>query len=298
MIKGINALSKVTEFVGWEECLDFVYIPEKLMVVFTIRISERKGQIYVLDYELYDSKNTHIKIPITDDMERTVKRQLDNLFIRTKLNQITIYTNINPQLNCRLLRIKNVPGSGIADFSPCGANRLITVSHEGTMTIYEFSLSGLNYGRIGEVGELQLDKKETCSCVDVCLKGRFLVITTKIKSKTANWRMGRILLFDLKDNSFKLIGTSDHRSQVDPTLQDSYFRSVSLYYYHGEYPLVVANSYLGDNSLHMLFFNGRKLVEYNEPCKIHNSYGSSLTVCDEKLMSVDENGNISRLEFR
>ena len=73
MIKGINALSKETDFIGWKECLDFAFFPNKNVAVFAIRKSDSSAKIFTLDYEAYNSNNTRIKVPLLDDPQPLFK---------------------------------------------------------------------------------------------------------------------------------------------------------------------------------------------------------------------------------
>lgn len=89
-LKGINALSKEIDFIGWEHCFDFQYYQEKSLVVCSIKVEEEKCEIYLLDVKDYVTVGSGILLPIgfLGIASKMIDRQGKNLYLRTALNEI------------------------------------------------------------------------------------------------------------------------------------------------------------------------------------------------------------------
>lgn len=89
-LKGINALSKEIDFIGWEHCLDFQYYKEKKIVVCSIKVEDEKCEVYFLDVKDYVTIGSGILLPIgfLASASKQIDRKGGNLYLRTDLNEI------------------------------------------------------------------------------------------------------------------------------------------------------------------------------------------------------------------
>jgi hypothetical protein len=95
-LKGINALSKEIDFISWEFCLDFQYYQDRKLVVCSIKTEEEKCEIYLVDVQDYVTIGSGVMLPIgfLGSTSKMMDRQGGNLYLKTDLNEISIYLNI------------------------------------------------------------------------------------------------------------------------------------------------------------------------------------------------------------
>ena len=135
---------------------------------------------------------------------------LNNLYIRTDYKCITVFGEVNHQLKCSSVRVRDVIGACIQDFAPLGMNRLVAVSTDALLSVYEFSLINHNYGLVGEPVQLEMSPKEIVTSLATCSLGKYLAVATKI-SRNSGFSLGRILLFKHEDEEISLLSAFDFR---------------------------------------------------------------------------------------
>jgi hypothetical protein len=296
-IKGINALSKEIDFIGWEECLDFVYYYEIGLCICCIKTGQLEAQIYTLDTKEYVTMSTGIKVFACEESIHLVRKQGLNLFVKTDKDCISVYFRVNDKLRGKIMRVKNIPGNNIADFRPVGMNRLATLSLDGVINMLEFSKIDSIYGQISVPFKLSLNKSERCHSLAVCPLGKYALVSIVRESSGKDLNSKLVFLeFDDQEGFSVLECVKFHNTDYDYE-DGSYFSGLSLDFYHGKYPLVLAQQYNSTGLLFSYIFNGENLIEYHEHYQLHNSPCLQLVKFEDTLNSVDENGNVSRIKF-
>lgn len=271
-IKGINALSKEIDFIGWEECLDYQYFPSKNISICCIKSEDgNHAELFTLNHEDYTTINTTIKVKIREDVLRIVKSQNENLYLKTGHKEITVYFDVDTKMRGKILRLHNFDGDEISDFVPVGLNRVIVLSLDGYLGYHEFDEKEALHGKISENFKFELLARERTNCVAVCPYGRFAAVSTVLNSNGKNL-LSRLFFLEIvkENNNFKTLEIIDYSATDYGKEEASCFSSLNLDFYHGDYPLLFA---LQQNSKNLLFsytFRGA-LNEYNEHYELHNS---------------------------
>lgn len=295
-IKGINALSKEIDFIGWDECLDFQFFEAKKMCVCCIKSEGSISEIFTLNLEDYTTINTAIKVRVKEDALRLVRSQGDNLYLKTNHKEITIYFDIDTKMRGKILRIHGFLGNEIVDFLPVGLNRMIVVTLDGNLGYHEFNEKDAVFGRISEKFELDLIDRERCNCITVCPYGKFAAVST-ILTEHGKDLLSRLFFLEItKDNHFEILEIVDYSATEYGKEDGSYFSCLSLEFYHGQYPLLLALQRSSKNLLFSYTFRGT-LNEYNEHYELHNSSCLMMKFFKNTLTSIDETGVISKIKF-
>lgn len=295
-IKGINALSKEIDFIGWEECLDFQYLESKKLCICCIKSEGTFCDIFTLNLQDYTTINTAIKVRIREEVLKIIKSQGDNLYLKTAMKEVSIYFDVDTKMRGKILRVRGFDGDEIADFVPVGMNRLFVAMLDGSLGYHEFSEKEAVFGKISHSFKLDLLKRERCNCVAVCPYGRYAAVST-VMTTYGKDLLSKLFFLEINENNdMDILEIIDYSAADFSTEDGSYFSSISLDFYHGDFPLVFAIQHNGRNMLFSYTFRG-SLNEYNEHYELHNSPCLNLKFSKNVLTSVDENGVISKVKF-
>ena len=299
-LKGINALSNEIDFIGWEECLDFVYYPFKKLIICAIKTSEDIAQLYTLDVRDYTTVSTGIKIPIMFECPRMIKSSGGQFYARTEVYQVTVYFKMDQNLNTRILKVDlEEEDSIIADFEPVGLNRLLIVSVDGKFSYYEFNLRMASFGKINkkERFSVRLKDGEQCNVVTMCSKAQYAGVGTLMDDGEKR-RLGKLYIYHVSDfGVFEMRDVIDFNKSQYAIHDGSFFGSLTMSLYYGEYPLVFACQTEGQGMMLSFKFNGKKLIRYHSPIKLYNAKSYMMSKSGSILTTVDYAGNISVIKF-
>ena len=296
-IKGINALSKEVEFTGWDECFDFTYFHEKNMCICCIKTEPNIADVYTLSFKEYTTINTSIKIPLHEEVSRVVRSLNDDLYLKTAEREVSIYFNANEKLRGKVMRINNIQGMNVADFLPIGVNRVVFLSVNGHLSLFEFNKFDFLFGQISNVFKLKLDRGERTNCISVCRKGMFIAVGS-VREVQGECLLSRLVLLGInQENDFEVLKIKDY-SRMELSMTDgSFFSDINLDFYHGGFPLIIAIQKNAQNLMFVYTFDGEDFHDYQEPYQLHTSNCIQLVRFERMLTTVDENGIISRISF-
>jgi hypothetical protein len=228
-----------------------------------------------------------------------------------------------------MIKISNIPGEEVTDFSPIGINRIITISGDGIISYFEFIPKTSFYGQIAisKKNFFNLEEDEICNVMSVCSKGHYMVVSTLKRSgnyDNIEQRLSRIFLLKIVDPtiikirkttstpgsnsknrkakiSFKILDTLDFRKSKFSNFDGSFISNINMQLYKGISPLILVCQHGAENMMFSFTIdsNTNKFKPFKNPVSIHKGYtqGWRSGLLGSMLTSIDDEGNIARIKF-
>lgn len=226
-----------------------------------------------------------------------------------------------------MIKISNIPGEEVTDFTPVGINRLMTISGDGIISYFEFTAKIFNYGKIAVSKKklFKLDEDEICNCLSVCSKGHYLVLATLKrlpKYDDLEHKLSRVFLLKIVDPtiiktrkttstpdkkskkpkiSFKILDTLDFRKSKFSKFDGSFISNINMQLYKGISPLILMCQHGAENMMFSFFIDEQtnKFKPFKNPISLHkgNTQGWRSGLLGSMLTSIDDEGNIARIKF-
>jgi len=259
------------------------------------------------NYENHQNTTTPVLLNIkgSTNIAKTLRysEKLDTLFVNIDDSKILIFTKFSKHYekgDFRYLIIETVQlnGEKIADFLPLMDNRLIILTKDGVLGVYEFSEktgeTEIKFIYRIEARETKTSLGEYFVSLAICPQNRFVIVTSAI-DKTQFSK--DLLLFGVSQNSGRLQQILRKDISESSMYQSERYGISFLDYYDG-FPVFVSTERVGSGSLFVEYFDGEKIRDLYGPLKkIMSDENHMVRLVDGVFFCFDVKGNLLRYEI-
>ena len=252
--------------------------------------------ILTFNTNLYQKTKTAIKMSGVLWTANVVRKSRDEsrLYIRTGSREITVFTEINPNLDGKNFKIEKIAGDKIGDFYPFSGNKVISASYDGFISVIELDFEAQTSKVLSET-KVDCEGGEYFRCGAVDPKGCYAAFATK-----KNGYISRLFFYAINDDfGVELKDVIDYKGTKYCKESSSNLSSLNLDFYNGEFPILAGLQELAQNYLFLYDFDGEKLSEYGDGNLegYHQNEVMRLRRFENALYSVDEDGVLRRASF-
>ena len=179
-----------------------------------------------------------------------------HLYINTFYNQIEVYFGVGQARPQKTLKLQNIPGNCITDFRPLKEDKLLVLSSNGLIMIYEISQEQFSYELVFKMkGRFGGEEYFTVTC-NVCRNNKFLAVCSQ-----KNLEMGIFKFFRISEDSMRL---EEYASLDLRPLEDASFMyyirelSLDLYKENSQIPYILGFQYVSDYLMIPFQFNRKR----------------------------------------
>lgn len=194
----------------------------------------------------------------------------------------------------KLIHIKSIVGNEIRSIHCINSNHIAVVSADGFLSVYMLLKQKQTYKTLKMV-KLPLTMDEEISCFAIGKKRDYITVAS-----TLNLKPYRLFIFALDRFNFPSYVTEMDLSGEYYSKHDlSFFQDISMEYYIGDNPIILASQYDGDNLIVPFIFDGEEIGYLTNPKVYHSNVFCKYSYFEgnESLWSVDKNGTIKVLKL-
>ena len=225
------------------------------------------------------------------------------LFLRSSEKEISVFFDLGKfPLQSNIHRFRGVPGGSIVDFYPFDLKKLMVVTQDGFISIFQDVSKAKPPGSY--LFQINMLEGESVTAAAICSRDTFLTVSTRIGSKAC-----RLLVFNFTPE-FKLKKRAEQvLDQTEWFAADgSFFSDLNMDFYIDDYPMVLGFQRFGSNLMIPYILNYEKLGIFRQPISYHNdnfgkcvylsrSGGESGEIDRGEVWSTDSSGLVKRLKL-
>jgi len=214
------------------------------------------------------------------------------LFVNTFFDEIEIFHNIGKNEEKHSVKLTDIPGRGIVDYQPFCGSKILVLTSDGLILIYEHSEKGctlLNKTEEDFMGYFGI-------AVSICSKEKYVAVASQ-----KDLHIGILSMYEFSDEStsIKKLSSLDMRRNNDESENEFlyYLKELNMEYYLGDYPIILGFQYHSDFVMIPFLYNGEEITILNDPQPMKRDKCCRVTVYKEDIWLVDYQGKIVKLSL-